>query len=78
MQRLTLLLADSCKFFDLHLYLNNSVVSATWSHAGSFYYIAPEMLKKEAYDYKCDIWSMGVILYEMLTKELAFPASVSF
>ena len=46
------------------------------SHAGSYYYIAPEMLKKERYDFKSDIWSMGVILHEILTKENAFPASV--
>lgn len=47
------------------------------SHAGSYHYIAPEMLKKEPYDFKSDVWSMGVVLYEMLTKELAFPASVT-
>ncbi|XP_058791478.1 serine/threonine-protein kinase nekl-2-like isoform X2 [Phymastichus coffea] len=45
------------------------------SHAGSYYYVAPEMLRKQPYDFKSDVWSMGVVLYEMLTKELAFPAS---
>lgn len=44
------------------------------SYAGSYYYISPEMLRQESYDYKCDIWSMGVILYEMLTKQQTFPA----
>ncbi|XP_014217335.1 serine/threonine-protein kinase Nek4-like [Copidosoma floridanum] len=44
------------------------------SHAGSYYYISPEMLKREPYDFKSDIWSMGIIFYEMLSKELAFPA----
>ena len=48
------------------------------SYAGSYYYVAPEILKKEPYDFKSDIWSMGVVLYEMLTKEIAFPASVIF
>lgn len=43
--------------------------------AGSYYYMAPEMLKGQPYDFKCDVWSMGVVLYEMITNELPFPAT---
>lgn len=39
---------------------------------GSPAYMAPQLLNKEKYTYKCDIWSLGVMTYEMLFGELPF------
>jgi len=33
---------------------------------GTVEYMAPELFKKERYDEKIDIWSLGILLYEML------------
>ena len=41
---------------------------------GSVHYIAPEQVRGEVTDEKADIYSVGVILYEMLTGSLPFEA----
>ena len=37
---------------------------------GTREYMAPEMLKELTYDYKVDVWSCGVVLYEILHRGL--------
>ena len=43
---------------------------------GTLYYMAPEVIKQN-YDYKCDIWSVGVILYMLLTGKYPFDSLVT-
>ncbi|PAA64197.1 hypothetical protein BOX15_Mlig019498g2, partial [Macrostomum lignano] len=41
---------------------------------GTPYYVSPEIVKSEAYNNKTDIWSLGCVLYELLTLNHAFEA----
>ena len=36
-------------------------------------YMAPEILMEESYDLKCDLWSLGVILYILYFREHPYP-----
>jgi calcium-dependent protein kinase len=39
---------------------------------GSPLYMAPEIVKKQSYDHKVDVWSAGVVIYAMLSGRLPF------
>ena len=42
---------------------------------GTPFYLAPEILEGKPYDSSSDIWSLGVILYEIMTFQLPFNAN---
>ena len=39
---------------------------------GTLGYVAPEVLKKEPYNFSCDVWSIGCIAYALLSGSLPF------
>ncbi len=45
------------------------------TQTGTPYYASPEVWKDKPYDYKSDIWSLGCVLYEMVTLLPPFRAS---
>jgi len=42
---------------------------------GTPYYISPEIVENQPYSFKTDIWSLGVILYEMCALKPPFDGS---
>jgi serine/threonine protein kinase len=62
--------------FGFARYFDNDMVIQTI--CGSPLYMAPEIMKNKKYDLKSDLWSVGVILYEMLIGHAPFRAKNIF
>ena len=45
--------------------------------AGTICYMAPEVINTNICDYKQDVWSIGVILYQLLSGEIPFKGKDS-
>ena len=59
--------------------ISNQVYSLTQrftTHAGTQIIMAPEILNDEKYDDKCDLWSLGIIIYQLKTKSFPYEGTV--
>ena len=54
--------------------LTNTKNNAT-TIIGTPYYLSPEVINGEPYNYKTDIWSLGVVLYEMCCLKMPFEGN---
>lgn len=44
---------------------------------GTPIFMAPEVILGVQYDYKVDVWSLGVVVYNLITKEFPFNSEHS-
>jgi NIMA (never in mitosis gene a)-related kinase len=65
---------DLIKIADLGISTVLHTTQLARTQIGTPLYIAPEVWRHRPYDHRCDIWSLGVILYEMMTFAYPFNA----
>ena len=59
---------NSIKLIDFGLSVNNFYDYGEQTYCGTFIYMAPEQLENNFYSKLIDIWSVGILLYQLLNK----------
>ena len=53
----------------------SNTVSRAKTVVGTPYYLSPEIIENKPYNFKSDIWSLGVLLYELCSLRPPFNAT---
>lgn len=48
------------------------------SQKGTLQYMSPQILQNKEYTYKCDLWSIGIILYKLYFNKFPFSEVISW
>lgn len=67
--------SGTVKLLDFGIAAFASAADAASAAGGTLPYMSPEQVSGEAIDARADVWSLGVVLYRMLTGELPFAGS---
>ncbi|GLE10804.1 hypothetical protein PINS_up023055 [Pythium insidiosum] len=54
------------KLIDFGLSKPDAVRKRSSTVCGSMEYMAPELVQRESYDHRADVWSFGILMYELL------------
>ena len=57
------------------MWLTSQYTQVRTQKKGTKEYMAPEVIdlkKRDNYDYKCDLWSLGIIIYELLFGKVTY------
>ncbi|HKU44343.1 MAG TPA: serine/threonine-protein kinase [Polyangiales bacterium] len=57
-----------------HAFDANSLVTKSGVLIGTPHYLSPEQLRTEPVDHRTDVYALGVIMYQLLSGQLPFPA----
>ena len=58
--------------FGLATFLDKQTIGKLHDKCGTPSYVAPEILRGYGYNYKCDIFSLGSMLFNMITGRFLF------
>ncbi len=63
---------DEVKITDLGFAIIYEKINPNEAPIGTLLYMAPEVLSSEGYDHRADIYSLGILIYQILTGSLPF------
>ena len=74
-----IMIADdgTVKLIDLGVVRDDNSQTSPGLLKGKYAYMAPEYISGSAYDHRVDIWSLGVVLYEVFSQKRLFSAEHS-
>lgn len=64
----------TAKLGDMNVSKVTNSKGLNYTQTGTPYYASPEVWKDEPYDVKSDVWSLGCVIYEMVTLKPPFQA----